>query len=381
MPNRQRLIAEFLELVKIESPTRQERKIADILKERLSGLGLEVSEDQAGEAIGGNCGNILGYLKGNLPEAPTLLLSAHMDTVQPCQNIEPLQKEGIIGSAGATILGADDKSGLVPILEALRVIKEENLPHGDIQVIFNIAEEGGLNGSKNLDASNLKADLGFVLDSGGTPGKIILEAPGQDRINVSIKGRASHAGIVPEEGINAILAASKAIAKISWGRLDGETTSNVGTIQGGIATNIVAENAEVVCESRSRDLNKLERLTAEICAIFQNSAKEMGAESEIKVQRLYTPFKLAKESAIAVLAAKAAEAAGLTPEFIATGGGSDANNYNNYGVPCLVLSTGMEKLHTTDEYIREEDLVRTTCFVLEIIKATSFRTKDLKVKG
>ncbi|WP_088186787.1 M20/M25/M40 family metallo-hydrolase [Desulfosporosinus sp. FKA] len=380
MPNRQRLIAEFLELVKIESPTRQERKIADILKERLSDLGLTVSEDQAGEAIGGNCGNIFGYLKGNLSEAPTLLLSAHMDTVKPCQNIEPFQKEGIIGSAGATILGADDKSGLVPILEALRVIKEENLPHGDIQVIFNIAEEGGLNGSKNLDVSKLKADLGFVLDSGGTPGKIILEAPGQDRINVSIKGRASHAGIVPEEGINAIVAAAKAIAKIPCGRLDGETTSNVGTIQGGIATNIVAENAEVVCESRSRDLNKLERLTAEICAIFQNSAQEMGAESEIKVQRLYTPFKLAKESNIAVLAAKAAEAAGLTPEFIATGGGSDANNYNKYGVPCLVLSTGMEKLHTTDEYIREEDLVRTTCLVLEIIKATSLKTKDLTVK-
>ncbi|AFM41346.1 peptidase T-like protein [Desulfosporosinus acidiphilus SJ4] len=376
MPNRKRLIAEFLELVKIDSPGRQERQIADLLKERLVQFGMEVYEDQAGKAIGGNCGNVFGYLRGNLPEAPVLLLSAHMDTVEPSQNIEPLQTEGIISSAGATILGADDKSGIVPILEALRVIKEQNIPHGDIQVVFSIAEEGGLNGSKNLDSTKLKANLGFVLDSSGAPGRIILEAPGQDRINVSIKGRASHAGIVPEEGINAIVAASKAIANVPCGRLDEETTANVGTIRGGLATNIVAENVEIACESRSRDLNKLEKLTEEICKIFQNSAEEMGASAEIKVQRLYSPFKLSQESQIAVLAANAAKAAGLTPEFIATGGGSDANNYNSYGVPSLVLSTGMGKIHTTDEYILEEDLVRTTQFVIEIIKAVSSQTKD-----
>lgn len=375
MPNRERLITEFFELVKIDSPTRQERQIAEILKDRLVSLGMDVSEDQTGVLIGGNCGNVFGYLKGNLPEAPILLLSAHMDTVAPCLNIEPIRKEGLIMSAGATILGADDKSGIVPILEALRVIKEKNISHGDIQVIFSVAEEGGLNGAKNVDQTQLKANFGFVLDSGGTPGKIILEAPGQDRINVTIKGKASHAGIVPEEGINAIVVAAKAIAKMPIGRLDEETTSNIGTIQGGLATNIVAETVEIASESRSRDVNKLERLTTQICETFQHSADEMGANAEIKVRRLYSPFKLSKESEVAVIAAQAAQAAGLNPEFVATGGGSDANYYNHYGIPCVVLSTGMQKLHTTDEYIKEDDLFRTTELVLEIIKAAGLGSR------
>ncbi|MDQ7093474.1 M20/M25/M40 family metallo-hydrolase [Desulfosporosinus sp. PR] len=376
MPNQSRLIAEFLELVKIDSPTRKERQVAEILKDRLLGLGMEVSEDQTGDLIGGNCGNIFGYLKGNLPEAPVLLLSAHMDTVEPCLNIEPVSQEGIITSAGATILGADDKSGIAPILEALRVVKEKEIPHGDIQVIFSVAEEGGLNGSRNLDQSRLKANYGFVLDSGGAPGRIILEAPGQDRINVAIKGKASHAGIAPEEGISAIVVAAKAIAQMTIGRLDEETTSNIGTIQGGLATNIVAENVTIACESRSRDLTKLERLTAQMCETFRQTAEEMGAKAEIKVQRLYTPFKLSRESEVALLAVQAAQAAGLHPEFLATGGGSDANNYNQYGIPCAVLSTGMQKLHTTEEYIQEKDLLRTTELVLEIIKAAALKTKD-----
>ena len=373
MLNRQRLIDEFIELLKIDSPTRQERLVAEALKPRLLELGLEVREDQAGEAIGGNCGNLIACLKGNLPGVPTLLLSAHMDTVAPCLNIKPIIQDGIIRSAGETILGADDKSGIVPILEALRVLKESNLPHGDIQVVFSIAEEGGLNGSKHLDPSLLKADLGFILDSGGSPGKIINEAPGQDRIYVTVKGKAAHAGIAPEEGINAITAAAKAISKLPQGRLDEETTANIGTIQGGLATNIVAESVEIACESRSRSLDKLDRLTAEICEIFVHTASELGAEAQIKTERLYSPFKLSPESPAAVLAAEAAKAAGLQPKFAPTGGGSDANNFNLYGVPCLVLSTGMEKLHTTDEYICEDDLVRMTEFVLEIIKAVSQR--------
>ncbi|WP_407309276.1 M20/M25/M40 family metallo-hydrolase [Desulfosporosinus sp. SB140] len=374
MLNHQRLIAEFLELVKIDSPTRKERQIAEILKDRLMDLGMDVSEDQTGTAIGGNCGNVFGYLKGNLPEAPTLLLSAHMDTVAPCLNVEPILEEGIIRSAGATILGADDKSGIVPILEALRVIKEHDISHGNIQVIFSVAEEGGLNGSKNLDQSQLKANFGFVLDSGGAPGRIILEAPGQDRINVTIKGKASHAGIAPEEGLSAIVVAAKAIAKMTTGRLDEETTSNVGTIQGGLATNIVAETVTIACESRSRDINKLERHTAQMSETFRQTAEEMGAKAEIEVRRLYAPFKLSRESQVASLAAEAAQSAGLNPEFAATGGGSDANYYNSYGIPCVVLSTGMQKLHTTEEYIKEEDLFSTTELVLEIIKAAGLRT-------
>jgi len=376
MINRERLLAEFLELARIDSPTRNERQIADILKERLENLKMTVTEDQTGSVIGGNCGNVFAYLKGTLTEAPVLLLSAHMDTVDPCLGIEPKLQNGLITSTGPTILGADDKSGIAPILEALRTIQDLNIPHGDIQVIFSVAEEGGLHGSKNLERTWLKADLGFVLDSGGEPGRIILEAPGQDRINVTIIGKASHAGAAPEEGISAIVVAAKAISSMRTGRIDAESTSNIGTIKGGRATNIVAERVEITCESRSRNLEKLERQTAQMCATFKLCAAEAGATAEIEVLRLYDPFKLDEQSKIARLSAQAAQAAGLTALFGPTGGGSDANYYNRYGIPCVVVGTGMQKSHTTEECIEEEDLYNTAKLVVEIIKAVAARKTD-----
>lgn len=369
MINHQRILDEFCELAMIDSPTKNERVIADVLKERLAEIGMDVTEDSVGLQIGGNCGNVFAYLKGNLANVPVVLFSAHMDTVAPCLGVKPIIQSGVIRSNGSTILGADDISGIVPILEALRTIQESKIPHGDIQVVFNVAEEGGLNGSKNLDPALLKADLGFVLDCGGNPGTIILEAPGQDRINVTITGKSSHAGAAPEEGINAIVVAAKAIANMRIGRIDEETTSNVGTIQGGLATNIVAEKAEVTCEARSHDLRKLERLTREMCDDFNQSATEMGAVAEVETIRLYNPFKIAKDSQISQLALQAALAADLSASFGVTGGGSDANYYNHYGIPCLVLATGMQKYHTMDEYIEVEDLYRTTELVIEIIKA------------
>ncbi|TGE33546.1 M20/M25/M40 family metallo-hydrolase [Desulfosporosinus sp. Sb-LF] len=371
MINRERLLAEFFELTRIDSPTKHERQIADLLKNRLSSIGMLVTEDEVGQVIGGNCGNVFAYLKGDLPEAPVLLLSAHMDTVEPCHNVEPVLQDGLITSAGATILGADDISGIAPILEALRTIQEHGVSHGDIQVILNVAEEGGLNGSKNLDITHLKADLGFVLDADGEPGAIIVAAPGQDRINVTIKGRAAHAGVAPEAGINAIVLAAKAMASIQLGRIDEETTSNIGTIQGGLATNIVAEKVEITCEARSRNLGKLEKQTAHMCDAFRRCAEEAGAIAEINVKRLYAPFTLAEESQVVDLALQAARDAGLKAVLGATGGGSDANFYNVYGIPCAVLGTGMQKFHTTEEFIKEENLYRTAKYVVEIIKAAA----------
>ena len=376
MVNRERLLAEFLELIRIDSPTKNERQIADLLKNRLQSLGLIVSEDDAGQTIGGNCGNVFAYLKGNLPKAPVVLFSAHMDTVDPCLNIQPVLHEGVITSAGPTILGADDKSGIAPILEALRTIKEKNIPHGDIQVILSVAEEGGLNGSKNLDKTLLKADLGFVMDCVGGPGEIILAAPGQDRLNVMIKGRAAHAGFAPEDGISSIVVAAKAISSMPIGRIDEETTANIGTIQGGRATNIVADRVDLACESRSRDLVKLEHQTAKMCEAFQRCAEEMGAVAEIEVIRLYEPFKLAEDSQVVDIASKAARSAGLKVITGVTGGGSDANYYNRYGVPCAVLGTGMQKPHTTEEWIEEEDLYRTTDLLVEIIKVVAKTEKS-----
>lgn len=373
--NQKRILTDFLDLVRIDSPTGSERLIADNLKKQLENLKLEVIEDKAGNNIGGNSGNIIGNLKGNISDAPTLLLSAHMDCVPPCQNVEPILEDGVIRSAGSTVLGADDKSGIVAIMEALRTVTENNIPHGNIQVIFNIAEEGGLNGSRYLDRSLLKADLGFVLDSSGKPGEIILQAPGQDSLKVTIHGKAAHAGIAPEEGISATVAAAKALSVMRLGRIDEETTANIGTIQGGVVTNIVTERIDMRCESRSRNLFKLQEQTNHMCNTFKRCAEEMGARAEIEVLRVYEPYVLTEDSLVAQIASKSANQAVLTPKFKATGGGSDANFYNRYGVSCAVLGTGMQKVHTTEECIEKQDLFDLARLIVEIIKTTAATKK------
>ena len=208
MINKQRILNDFFELVQIKCSTLQEREIGDLLTKRLQELGFSVTEDQAGKKLGGNCGNLIATRQGSISSAPKLMLTAHMDCVEPCSNIRPQLKDGLITSDGTTILGADDKAGIAAIFEALHCLKEQNIPHGDLQVVFTVAEEGGVNGSKNMDHSLLKADLGYTLDTGGHPGKITCRAPGQDKIFVKIQGKSAHAGIAPENGINAISAAA-----------------------------------------------------------------------------------------------------------------------------------------------------------------------------
>lgn len=371
MVNKERMLAEFYELVSITCSTRAEREVADVVKAKLAAIGLKVEEDDVGVKIGGNCGNVLGLLKGSVASAPVLMLSAHLDSVEPCAGIKPQLKDGVITSDGDTILGSDDKSGVVGILEALRIIREDGIPHGDIRVVFTVAEEGGLNGSKNMDRSRLNADFGFVLDSGGAPGWIINAAPGQNSIKVIIRGKTAHAGVAPEEGINAIVVAGKALAQLKQGRIDDETTANVGIIKGGQATNIVPDYVEIACEARSRNLAKLEAQTKHMVETFEQVAAASGAQAEVTVKKAYDPYVLTEDMAVVALAKRAAASIGLTPVLEATGGGSDANFFNTYGVPSAVLGTGMSKVHTTDEFIKEADLYRTAELVVAIIKAAA----------
>lgn len=368
MINKKRVLAEFLELVQIKCSTKDEREVGDLLTARLKGLGCTVTEDNAGEKLGGNCGNIIANFKGNIPGAPKIMLAAHLDCVEPCANVKPQIKDGVITSDGTTILGSDDKAGVTAILETLRVIKEQNLAHGDIQVVFAVAEEGGVNGSKNMDSSLLNADFGYALDSSGRPGKIIVRAPGQNKIHVKIHGKTAHAGLAPEQGINAIVAAGKILAAVPQGRIDDETTCNVGVIKGGRATNIVPDLVEISCESRSRSQEKLDKLTEQICRAFEDGAKENNVTVEIVVAKAYGPYVLDEKSHVVTAAADAAKKLGLNVQITGTGGGSDANNYNNYGVPCSVLGVGMQKAHTTEEFIIEEDLYTTASWILQIIK-------------
>lgn len=368
MINKKRVLAEFLELVQIKCSTRQEREVGDLLIARLKELGCTVTEDNAGEILGGTCGNIIANLKGNMPGAPTVMLGAHLDCVEPCAGVKPQITDGVITSDGTTILGADDKAGVTAILETLRVIKEQNLAHGDIQIVLTVAEEGGVNGSKNMDRSLLKADFGYALDSSGRPGKIIVKAPGQNKIHVKIHGKTAHAGLAPEEGINAIVAAGKILATVPQGRIDEETTCNVGVIKGGRATNIVPDLVEISCESRSRNQAKLDRLTEEIRKAFEDGGKEHGVKVEVTVAKSYGPYVLDENATVVQTAASAAKKLGLDVQITGTGGGSDANFFNNYGVPCSVLGVGMQKAHTTEEFIIEEDLYSTAALVLQILK-------------
>lgn len=375
MVNQQRVWQEFVELVTIPCSTKNERQIADVLKAKLTALGCTVTEDNVGDKIGGNTGNMYGYLKGNKPNAPVVMFGCHMDCVEPCTGIKPQRHDGLITSDGTTILGSDDKAGVVGILEALRLLKEEKADHGDVQIVFTVSEEGGLSGSKNMDAANLKADIGYELDASGDPGGIITMAPGQCKVNVTVEGRAAHAGLAPEEGVNALTIAGKALALIPDGRIDEETTANVALIHGGIATNIVTDKVEITGEARSRNLDKLAKLTATIKETYERVASENGGKATVQIVKAYEPFVLAEDSTTVAVAKEAMKAAGLTPVVTATGGGSDANFYNSYGVATAVVAVGMSKVHTKEEFIKEEHLYQVPQLVLEIIKATAKQHK------
>lgn len=366
--NKQRVLNEFYELIQIPCPSLQERVVADILKKRLEEFGCTVTEDvESAKRLGGSAGNLVADLKGTVAGAPAILLSAHMDCVNPCAGIKPCLENGVIRSDGTTILGGDDKGGIVAILETLRCLKEQNLPHGDIQVIFSVSEEQGCAGIKNLDTALLHADMGFALDSSGRPGKIIYAAPGQNKIFAKIHGKTAHGGIAPEKGINAIKKAAEILIDIPTGRIDEETTCNIGIIHGGSATNIVPDLVEVAMDCRSRNPEKLENLTDKIVTAFKQGGEKAEVPVDVEVRSSYKPYCLAKDSAVIELAAKTAKALQLPVDITATGGGSDSSHFNGYGVPCTVLGTGMTNVHTVDEILLEEDLYMTCEWTLAIV--------------
>lgn len=369
MINQQRLVDEFLEMVQVDSPSKEERKIADILKEKLAELGLEVFEDGAGEKIGSGTGNLIAHLP-RTPGAvqPAIFFSAHMDTVQPGCGIQPVIKEGVISSQGETILGGDDKGGIAAILEALRVVKEQNIAHGDIEVVFTVCEEVGLLGAANLDQGKLTARMGFILDAAGPVGTVIINGPAQVKLEAKIAGKAAHAGTQPEEGVSAIVAAARAISQMKLGRVDEDTTANIGIIEGGRAINIIPDLVSLKGEARSLKPAKLEAQVEHMVNCLETAARETGAQAEIKVEHLYPHIDL-EPDAPAVRAAVAAGAkVGIQTRLEATGGGSDANIFNGKGFATVNLGIGMSKVHTVDEFIKVEDLVNTARLLTAIVE-------------
>lgn len=377
MINKERIRKEFLELIQIRCSTHDEREIGDLLTKRLQELGGTVKEDQAGEKLGGNCGNLVADFPATagMEKVPTVMLTAHMDCVEPCAGIHPIIENGIIRSDGTTILGSDDKAGVTAILETLRQLREQGLPHGPLQVVFTISEENGVHGSQNLDSSLLYADMGFTLDTHGHPGVMSYKAPGKNQIHIHIAGKAAHAGVEPEKGINAIVAAGTLLADAPQGRIDVETTCNVGRIAGGSATNVVADSCDVYYESRSRDKKKLEEITQRIVDHFKRGEKTTGCHITAEVSPDYGPYEIPQDAPAIEVASRAAKKLGFPLELEESGGGSDANHFNTYGVPTVVLGVGMTNCHTKEEYIEEKDLYDSAEWALAIVLEAAKETK------
>ncbi|KAA0549503.1 M20/M25/M40 family metallo-hydrolase [Bacillus sp. BGMRC 2118] len=368
MVNQERLLNEFLELVQVDSETKFEAEIAKILKEKFSSLGVEVYEDDTTALTGHGAGNLVCTLPATKDGVDTIYFTSHMDTVVPGKGIKPSVKDGYVVTDGTTILGADDKTGLAAMFEAIRVLKENNIPHGTIEFIITVGEESGLVGAKVLDRSKITATYGYALDSDGKVGNIIVAAPTQAKVKTTIYGKTAHAGVAPEKGVSAITVAAKAIAKMPLGRIDEETTANIGRFEGGQQTNIVCDRVDILAEARSLVPEKMEAQVQKMKEAFESTAAEMGGRAEVEVTVMYPGFKFGEGDHVVEVARRAAATIGRSSELQQSGGGSDANVIAGHGIPTVNLAVGYEEIHTTNERMPIEELVKTAELVVAIIK-------------
>ena len=372
-----RLVDDVLALVKISSPSRREGEVARWLTGTLQGMGVRVDVDDAGTKIGGDTGNLLAQFPGTAPDAPPLLLCAHMDTVIPCERITPVRDGDVIRTDGTSVLGGDDKAGVAAILEAVRIVRERNIPHGPIDVLFTVCEEQGLFGAKHFDIGRLRARRGVVLDCDGID-ELIVQGPAANKLMFTVRGLEAHAGLAPEQGISAIKVAGDAIAAMRLGRIDEETTANLGLIQGGLAVNIVPNEVTVRGETRSRSDAKLRAQTAHMVDCFEQAAgryrvtvegREHAARVESKVTQDYEPLNVPRDSEIVRLMRGAVEGRGRTLTVRATGVGCDANIFNGrHGLEIANLGCGMRQIHTVHEWIAIADLVATSETLVEALR-------------
>jgi tripeptide aminopeptidase len=374
--NQERLKNFLIELIKIDSLSRKEYDVAMRVKREMEELGATVFIDDAGTKVGGNVGNLIAYISGDARNAQPLLLSAHMDTVVPGEGIVPILEGDILRTNGRTVLGGDDKSGVAIICEVLRVMKENRLPCSDIDVVFTICEEAGLIGAKCLDVSKLRARTGLVLDSDSV-GFLFTKAPAANRMEFRVHGLEAHAGVCPEKGINAIQVAAEGIAQMRLGRIDPETTANIGVVEGGMAVNIVPNQVILRGEARSHSEEKLDRQTDHMKRCLEDAAarhvleldgKRHSAKVEAKIERDYDRMDVPDSAPIVKLVHAAAKNLKLEVKTLATGGGCDANVLNKKGLVVANLSTGMREIHTVHEWLDLRDLNLSAQMVLEIVK-------------
>jgi tripeptide aminopeptidase len=398
----ERLLQGFLELVKIDSLSLNEAEVAAWCRRELESIGCTVREDASASATGSNTGNLIVSLpaRGAADAADTasdaasgavgatggaagavdatsdtassaasgrLYFSAHMDTVTPGEGIEPVVADGIISSAGETILGGDDKAGLAAIIEAFRVLAAGDLPHPEVRALFSIGEEIGILGARHIDGADFDGEPCFVLDGDGKPGTVLVAAPFHDGFTATFNGRAAHAGVQPEAGISAIALAARAISAMQLGRLDERSTANVGSISGGSADNIVPECCTLTGEYRSLDEPRLNEIHEQLKSALEGAVVDNEATVEIEWEREYPGYNYEVSDSFVQLALRAAETCGLEGRTAYTGGGSDANILAATGLRAVVLGTGMSRIHSTSEYLAVADLKDLTRWLLAIV--------------
>ncbi|HJP83177.1 MAG TPA: M20/M25/M40 family metallo-hydrolase [Fimbriimonadaceae bacterium] len=371
MIDESRLVALFRDLCMINAPSLRERECTAYVKQYLASHGLEILEDSAGSAIGGNGNNLIVWLRGNVADAPKIFLSAHFDTVEPTAGLEIVERDGVFYSQSDTILGADDKGGMAPAIEAVLAIKESGEEHGDVCLLLSVAEEIGLLGANALAIQDLDLDFGYVLDTGPPVGSFVTRTANHDKLDITITGKPAHSGKDPEKGINAIQVAATAIEGMKVGRIDPETTANLGTIEGGTATNVVCPFVKIKGEVRSTSLKSLEAQVDHMIQRFESAARQWGAEVQIEHKRAYAAYEVDMAHPVVQVAQTASRTLGFDPVLRTTLGGSDANVYNQKGVPCIVVATGMDKIHTHDEFISRKDLIDTAGLAVELIRGAA----------
>jgi tripeptide aminopeptidase len=359
-----RALATFLELVRIDSPTYEERPIIERIAKELEALGLPAFNDGTGRD---GAGNLHVRLPGTRSDLPPILLCAHSDTVEPGRGVRATVSDGVVRTDGRTVLGADNKASVTALLEAVRTVVRHNLPHREVDLLFTWGEERGHAGAALFDTSRLRATIGVTLDDTAAPGHITIAAPAYCSILARFLGKAAHAGAAPEQGISAIVAAAEAVRRLPLGRIDHETTANMGLIRGGSARNTVPGSVEIEGEARSLDNGKLERLVAQLREGLESAARDTRTTLELAIKQEYAAYRWAEGADIVNEAMAAVRRCGLEPALGVSGGGSDSNTLNEKGLRCLNLAIGMKEIHTVHEHIAVQDLTATCRIAVSLI--------------
>ena len=337
--DRERLIKTLMDLIRIDSPTGEEDAIDQEVSHRLEALGFQVYHD--------SFNNVIAKLDGH---GEPVILSAHLDTVEPGRGINPILDGEVLRSDGTTILGGDCKAGISIVVEALTSVLQAGVQHLPIEVVFSRAEEGGLVGVHHLEFGRLSAKRGVVFDGEGSVNRLTVAAPSQNVVTAHIQGRAAHAGVEPEKGISALIIAAQILTRLPLGRIDDETTANIGRAEGGLKRNIIPETAFLDGEIRSRDSGKLEQYSQEFRNVFEQVAGEYPeAQVKLTIENTYHAYKVDRSHPTVAMLSKALEGVGLEPILEASGGGSDANVFFENGIACLPVGIGVRSFHTKEE--------------------------------